>query len=93
MQIDTNGFEIEDTVRDRVTGFEGTITAISQFATGCARASIQPKISKKMQDEGKMPEAWSIDCLTLEMIKEGPRHKATPAATGAHLGGPPTRVR
>lgn len=102
MQIDTNGFEIEDRVRDRITGFEGVVTGISQFVTGCARATIQPPMSAKIREEGgKMPDAWFIDVLTLEMVEEGPRHKILPdaaaavgefaaATASAVKGGPPT---
>lgn len=98
MIVDTNGFEIEDRVRDRITGFEGVITGISQFVTGCARATVQPPMSDKVREEGgKMPDAWFIDVLTLEMVELGPRHEAAsarphrePVAAGAAKGGPPS---
>lgn len=98
MYIDSNGFEIEDKVRDRITGFEGTIVGIVQWTTGCARASIQPPMTDKFREEGKgVPQAYDFDCLNLEMITEGPRHAkaADPVATGARKGGPaaPSRAR
>lgn len=90
MFVDTNGFEIEDKVRDRITGFEGVIIGVTQWTTGCARASVQPTMSKKLKETGgKMPDAYAIDCLTLEMVEEGPRHVAH-VAPGADKGGPPT---
>lgn len=95
MYVDTNGFEIEDVVRDRISGFEGVIIGITQWTTGCARASVQPRLNAKQVEEGvKIPDAYAIDCLTLEMVEPGPRHAAAAdlAATGADRGGPPTLV-
>lgn len=90
MHIDTNGFEIDDKVRDRITGLEGIVIGITMWTTGCARAVVQPRIDK----EGKVPESISIDVLSLEMVKAGPRHEAP--APVASIGGPrptPTRGR
>lgn len=93
MYVDTNGFEIEDVVRDRISGFEGVIIGITQWTTGCARASVQPQLNPKQVKEGtKIPDAYAIDCLTLEMVRPGPRHVAAPdpVTTGLNKGGPPT---
>lgn len=94
MEIDTNGFEIGDRARDTISGLEGIIVGISQWTTGCARATIQPPITDRMKEEGKVPDAYSVDVLVLEMIHEGPRHADAPAPelVGAARGGPMTRV-
>lgn len=92
MDIDTNGFEIGDRVRDEDSGFEGVIVGITQWRTGCARASVQPKVSAASTD-GKLPDAMAFDVLSLQMVAAGPRHEAEPdpEAVGARRGGPPTR--
>lgn len=86
MKIDTNGFELGDTARDTVTGLTGKVIGMTQWLTGCPRAIIQPPLDK----DGKVPDTYSIDTLTLELVEAGPRH--APAAT--HKGGPrPTPSR
>lgn len=70
MDVDTNGYELGDYVRDTVTGAEGTITGIHQWLTGCARVSVQGRVAK----DGKVPDANSSDVLQLELIKAGPKH-------------------
>lgn len=94
MYIDTNGFEIGDYVRDTISHFEGTIVGITQWTTGCARASIQPRVQKSNTENPKMPEAFSVDVLTLEMLITGSRHDHAPdpKRVGASKGGPPTRA-
>lgn len=92
MYMDTNGVEIEDEVRDKVSGFEGKVVGLTQWTTGCARAAVQPKLSQKNQEEGTMPKMWDIDCLNLVVVHAGPRHEAAPdpALVGAARGMPPT---
>lgn len=72
MYIDTNGFELGDRVKDTITGYTGVIIGMSQWTTGCARASVQAPVDK----DGKVPDSIGIDVLTLEMVKAGPRHDA-----------------
>ena len=71
MFIDTNGFELGDVVRDTITGFEGTITGIHVWTTGCARVTLQRRVDK----DGKVPDGVGSDVLTLEMVKASPRHE------------------
>ena len=82
MHVETNGFEIGDSVRDSITGFAGVIVGIHQYTTGCARASVQPRVGK----DGKVPDSLGVDVLTLEMVKRGPRHEAP--VKPARIGGP-----
>jgi hypothetical protein len=84
--VETNGFEIGDVARDTITGFEGTIVGITQWTTGCARASLQTKVDK----DGKVPDSVGVDVLILELVKAGPRRDVDRS-----MGGPmpePTRV-
>lgn len=100
MEIDTRNAEgevllIGDVVRDPITNLQGTIVGITQWTTGCARASVQPALSDKGRDQGqKPPDAWSIDTLTLHLVKAGPRHtkQPDPELVGAGKGGPATIV-
>lgn len=79
MYIETEGFEIGDVARDKITGFEGTIVGVTQWTTGCARASLQPRVGK----DGKIPESAGVDVLNLELVKAGHRHQID-----ASKGGP-----
>ncbi len=86
MDIDTNGFALGDVARDSITGYEGIIVAFTQWTTGCARVQLQSRVDK----EGKVPESYGSDVLSLELVKAGPRH-----AIDTTKGGPPpapTRV-
>ena len=54
-------------VTDNVTGFKGTVVAISQWQQGCVRIGVQPEIG----EDGKMPDVQWIDepQLTGEIAK------------------------
>jgi len=82
MNVDTNGFELGDVVRDNVTNIEGIVTGIHMYLTGCARVSIQPKVGK----DNKVPDSYGSDVLQLSMVKAGLRHKAPVVAP--RIGGP-----
>ena len=43
--------------QDRVTGFSGMATCITEYLEGCTRIALQPKIDK----EGKIPESHYFD--------------------------------
>jgi hypothetical protein len=86
VNIDTNGIEIGDKVRDTITGLEGIVTGMTQWTTGCARAIVQAPIDK----DGKVPDGYSVDVLQVVVTTPGPRH----GATNTNKGGPrPTPVR
>lgn len=88
MNIDTNGIEIGDTVRDSITGLEGKAICVMQYTTGCARVGIQAPLDK----DGKVPDPYYADVLTVEVVTEGPRH-ATTLTEAASKGGPPPGYR
>jgi hypothetical protein len=84
MNVDTNGIELEDEVRDRITGYKGKATAIAKFVTGCARVMIQPLVDK----DGKLPEPQWFDVLTTEVTKAGPAAETAKSQAKARTGGP-----
>jgi hypothetical protein len=53
--------------RDKITGFEGIITARCEFLTGCNRYCIQPRELR----EGKPIEGIYFDEAQIEIISEG----------------------
>ena len=78
MNIDTNGFELGDTVRDPTTGLEGQVIAMTQWLTGCPRAVVQQRIGA----DGKVPDSVSVDVLILEMVTAGPRRAPAEVTKG-----------
>lgn len=56
--------KLGQTVRDRITGFEGVAIARTIYLTGCDHIGIQPPIDK----EGKIPDAQWIDERKLEVM-------------------------
>lgn len=57
-----HAFNLWDKVIDKVTGFEGVVMSITQYATGCIHYGIAPQVDK----DGKML-AWEyLDQSRLE---------------------------
>ena len=65
--------------RDKLTGIEGTIVAITDWLNGCRRVTIQPYGTK----DNKALPTHSADEPDLEAIKEPPKVKAP-----KRIGGP-----
>lgn len=53
-------------VRDKVTGFTGTVTAKVEYLNGCVQYCVMPKA----KEEGKLPTPEYIDVQQLEIFKE-----------------------
>lgn len=70
--------QLGDEVRDRVTGFRGTVVCRSEWLHGCIRITVQPKAAKD-----KMPDAITFDEPTLEVVKA-----AKPFSRKTDTGGP-----
>lgn len=51
-------------VRDLVTGFEGTVTSITQYLYGVRRVGIQPPVDK----DGKIPDSCDVDEPQIEIL-------------------------
>jgi heat shock protein HspQ len=70
-------FENGQQVRDKVTGFVGTIVVQSFYLNKCLRYGVQPKVSEKEPE--KVPETIMFDEDQLELLDapavEMPRKK------------------
>lgn len=67
-----------DKVKDKVTGYEGTVVACTQWLNGCNRYQIQGPLDK----DGKIPEVVGFDEENLVVVeKKAVAHK-TPDTGG-----------
>lgn len=80
-----------DLVRDRVTGFEGVVTGMTNFLHGCTRVGVQGRALH----EGKVQDAQWFDLPQLEMVTPKVVPSGPLAARETAPGGPmpsvPTR--
>lgn len=58
-------FNLGDRVRDRVTGVEGVVVAITNYLTGCTHVSIQ----QPQRDDGAVPDWHSVDVSLCDLVK------------------------
>ena len=70
-------FNLGDKVKDKITGFKGTITSRTEFLNGCIQYGVQGNLDK----EGKIPEPMGIDEQSLELLNP-PKIKVEPKRTG-----------
>lgn len=56
--------KLNDKVRDEITGYEGTVTALGKFVTGYKNALVE-----SVDSTGRPTEFW-YDVKRLEVIKE-----------------------
>lgn len=75
-----------DKVKDRVTGFEGIDTGITECLQGCRRVIVQPQ----GLHEGKTIESMYIDEPQLEVVKAGAYKR--PEVVETRKGGPSAKV-
>lgn len=52
-------------MRDKITGFEGAVTARTEWLTGCATVELQPRVDK----DGKVPKSEWFDENRLETVE------------------------
>lgn len=62
--------------RDRITGFAGTVVAITEWLNGCRRITIQPNALH----DGKPIDSYTFDAEQMEKLEEGPQ--INPMRTG-----------
>lgn len=55
-----------DRVKDKVSGFEGTVVARTEWLNGCWRMVVAPRVDK----DGKMGDTHSFDEPQLELVIE-----------------------
>lgn len=60
--------KLGDKARDQISGFSGTIVAITEWLNGCRRITIQPSALH----EGRPVENSTFDAEQIEKIEEGP---------------------
>lgn len=65
--------KLGDKARDTITGFEGTVVALTDWLHGCRRVSIQPSTLH----DGKPVEIVSFDEPQVELIESGPERQPT----------------
>jgi hypothetical protein len=71
-------------VADITSGFEGTVTARNELFNGNVQFSVQPKAIKGAE---KLPEAYSIDAVSLKLKGKGVSDNAlAPQATDIKVG-------
>lgn len=66
MKSVTFKFECGDEVRDRITGWLGTVVTQQFHLNACVRYAVQPKMDPK--DPIKMPDVYTFDEDQLEMV-------------------------
>lgn len=68
--------KLGDKAKDQISGFTGTIVAITEWLNGCRRITIQPSALH----DGKPVENATFDAEQIEKVEEGP--KLDPTRTG-----------
>lgn len=72
-------------VKDKVSGFKGTVVAVTTWLNGCIRVNVAPKVVKK---DGALPDTQCFDIEQVEIVGDGlTKKKKEPT------GGPMPTVR
>jgi len=74
-------FELGEKVRDKVSGFKGTIIQRTEFLNGCIQYGVQPQ---GLDKDGKIRDAMGIDEQSIELIEK----KKSPFEFKKRNGGP-----
>lgn len=80
-------FKFRDRVRCNVTGFEGVITAYSEYLTGCEQYCVKPA---KLDKDGKMFDGVWIDQDRLDLVKNGAAKEPVKRTGGPQMDTAPT---
>jgi hypothetical protein len=70
--------KLGDTVRDKITGFEGTVVAKTEWVYGCVRYGVQ---GTKLKEDGTIPDAQWLDQGQIEGIKKTRKKTGGPTPT------------
>ncbi len=62
-------FELGATVKDKITGFEGTATGVASYITGCDQYSVQPKLKDGAWVESKWFDDNRLERVGDEVLK------------------------
>jgi len=76
-----------DLVRDPISGFQGVVTARTEWLYGCIRISVAPE---KLDKDGKVQDAQWFDEPQLEFLGTGSytRHTKKPKKSGKKFMAP-----
>lgn len=55
--------KLGQTVRDRITGFQGVVTGVVNYISGCNQALVVPRV----KDDGSLTDAQWFDLQRLEV--------------------------
>ncbi len=61
----SNEIRLGDKVKDRITGYEGIVTGITNWLNGCARIGVQ---STKLKDGKPLETEW-FDVNQIQLVK------------------------
>ena len=61
--------ELGDVAKDKITGFEGVVVAITEWLHACKRVTLQPKIIQ--EKSGQPVDNFTFDMPQLEMVRKG----------------------
>lgn len=78
--------KLGDKARDVISGFSGTIVAVTEWLNGCRRLTIQPS----MLHDGKPVDSSTFDAEQVEKMEVGP--VLSPSRTGGPSIAPQQRV-
>ncbi len=82
-------FELGDSVKDTVSGYQGMIVGVTEWLNGCKRYGVQPT---KLNKDGKPFDIEWIDEGQLKMVKGGKTSKG-PFPPGQDGGPMPAATR
>ena len=60
--------ELGCTVRDRISGFQGVVTARTEYLTGCDRLCVA---ARELDKDGKVRDQYWFDEITVERVGDG----------------------
>lgn len=63
-----SALELGDHIKDKISGFEGVVTSISEYIAGCKRIGVTPM---ELKSDGTPIDIQSFDEPNLEIVKKG----------------------
>ena len=79
--------EMGDAVRDPISGFRGTVTAVMNYLHGCQRGYVQPPVDK----DGNYREGIWLDLPQLETVEAGVAEQGRTDTGGPRIDPPAQR--
>jgi len=73
-------FNLGEELRDKITGYQGVVSARTEWLYGCRRYTVQ---SREMKD-GKPVDSLTCDEMAMERVKVAPKGKKVASTGGPH---------